>query len=705
MRYLISTILFCVIQQVLYAYTINIHIDKPLLEINSIAWSIQDFKSLLENTGVEKVFINDDLSHHVEIWIKINNNEEKTKNYNTDIYLVSTPDRSYHWVGKDTDSTYHLELATKAKEGVQAGIYGLLQEVFNFNFYHPRASQYPDMKKWVLQGNFDYQSHPRLNKMGFHLHTMHPIELTEALLDIHFPQGEKRIKEYIDWLARNRQNYMEFNLLESINRKQWPQYAAKWVEYMKDRDIIPGLDLSLHMKQQKAFQLYRLAPQSFRTKKNQIKRQINILSVADWKYWNVEFSATEFSSGNAKKKNQLRAYAHQLLKEKGIVLTGREHVVKPEAMINKVKKSIQNEKDTLDKYRGTMIHTVMFYGLNDTLAPVYGNKNLLHMRDKLLTEMSERETWYYPESAYWVTFDNSIPMFLSPYLNSRLSDILYCDSIGIEGHLTFSSGWEWNYWLVDWSIANWSWESQINHENIVPSPEQYLNKLVEDTLFQKYFTQVNLLQNRIIKQQNLIQYLTATTVTDEMPLGKNLPFHPIPDLTYAYISNHATLKEIDSLQTVTLPIFKSYLEEYEKIRSTLPSHLNKNIESEIVRSMDMVALRVNHRMLTLSFLLAQRKTVLENNKNENVHFKYLEEAAQVRAAGIQIVRQQEAQYRYSIKELATQWPNHTAYEFGYLYPVHNLHFWEREEKQAISNKWKFWYQNIWNVWKIMGIIK
>ena len=47
----------------------------------------------------------------------------------------------------------------------------------------------------------------------------------------------------------------------------------------------------------------------------------------------------------------------------------------------------------------------------------------------------------------------------------------------------------------------------------------------------------------------------------------------------------------------------------------------------------------------------------------------------------------------------------TVYDFGYLYTVSDLHFWEREELQAKNNKWKFWYQNIWDVLKIIGVKK
>ena len=60
----------------------------------------------------------------------------------------------------------------------------------------------------------------KFDKLGFHLHTLHPIEMTEILLST----SEDNLilaQQYIDWLAHNGQNYFEFNLLESIDSKTW----------------------------------------------------------------------------------------------------------------------------------------------------------------------------------------------------------------------------------------------------------------------------------------------------------------------------------------------------------------------------------------------------------------------------------------------------------------------------------------------------
>jgi hypothetical protein len=688
------------------AYHINIIAPPSALKNNVSRLAIEDTRDLLLQAGVQEVTINEDEGDVFIILPEVPFEEPLTFEKHEYPY-VQVPVRNYHWTGKTAEGRYLLTLKAPGASAQSAALYGLLHEILNFHFYHPRESRLPDLSIWPLKEDLEYTSDPRFNKMGFHLHTQHPLELTEALLNEDFPNGEQRIREYIDWLARNRQNYFEFCLLETINRKKWPDYAARWVQYAKDRGIIPGLDLSLHMKQQVAFKLYRNPHKSFRTKKNQIRKRIDQLTKADWKVFNMEFSQTEFSSGNTEKKAELREFVQQILDEKGIHLTGREHVVKPETMVDKAA-ALEKEagKDSArDAQRGVMIHTVMFYTLNDTLAPVYGNKNLHHMRDMLIEEMLERETWYYPESAYWITFDISIPMFLSPYLKARMEDILYCDGLPVEGHLTFSSGWEWGYWLIDWSIANWSWSSTINKKEVVPIPEEYYLKLYPE--HRSFIHQADYLQNSMLKTDNLIQFLTAATVTDELPGKFKLPLHPMPEWTYKWLLNDAPEDFVDSILQNVLPDLQKFIIRYLDIRKTTFGNttFGENI-NDVVNGLDMTSYRAMHRFHTLSYICKKRLSELRKSETlEKEADEHLVNAAKVREEALQMVKYREQHYRYPAIELTTKHPEKTAYHFGYLFPASNLHFWKRDEEQARQNKWTPFFMNIWKVARIIGLIE
>jgi hypothetical protein len=704
MRHALFLLLCFLNLHALKAYHIDIKVPESVLANTTASLALEDFRKLLMQAGAPEVSINSE-GGDVLIYLPEIPEQEPMTISERPYPTFPVPVRDYAWKAEITDEHYVLKLSAPGGHALSAGLYGLLQDILGFSFLHPRETRLPDLNIWPVPLAFEYQSEPRFNKMGFHLHTQHPLELTQALLDESFPGGAERVREYIDWLARNRQNYFEFCLLETINRKTWPAYAAKWVQYAEDRGIIPGLDLSLHMKQQVAYKLYRNPHRSFRSKENQIKKRIDELTVAGWKVFNMEFSQTEFSAGNAKRKAELRSFIQEILDKKGIHLTGREHVVKPETMVDKAVDKQNVLQEERDNRRGTMIHTVMFYTLNDSIAPVYGNENLHHMRDMLLEALQHRETWYYPESAYWITFDISVPMLLTPYLQARLEDILYCDSLGVEGHLTFSSGWEWGYWLIDWSIANWSWKSTINKKARQPFPEEMLWKLFgrsEETAFLMGAIE---LQQKEIKDAQLIQFLTAATVTDELPGKFKLPLHPMPKWSYAYLRNDATAEFADSVLQKVIPRLENLAVQYQKLKDEFYNPYHKDpLLQELVDGLDITMLRAQHRAATMRYLAKHRLASLANDPSgEKDALKQLEKAAEIRTAAMKIVRQREAGYRYPVKELTSKYPERTAYHFGYLYTVHHLHFWKRDEEQARQNKWHPLFMNIWPMLRIIGV--
>jgi hypothetical protein len=106
------------------------------------------------------------------------------------------------------------------------------------------------------------------------------------------------------------------------------------------------------------------------------------------------------------------------------------------------------------------------------------------MLDFMFYEIGKRQVIYHPETAYWVSFDNSVPLvrslspppsiltaaipliqqnfcacsihlfqFLAPiYAYNRVWDLQLIASrenasYHIDGQVDFDSGWEWGYWL------------------------------------------------------------------------------------------------------------------------------------------------------------------------------------------------------------------------------------------------------------------
>jgi hypothetical protein len=293
-------------------------------------------------------------------------------------------------------------------------------------------------------------------------------------------------------------------------------------------------------------------------------------------------------------------------------------------------------------------------------------------------------------------------MFLTPYLETRLQDILYCDSLGIDGHLTFTSGLEWNYWLIDWSIARWCWKS--SDTSIKTTALAFLKEVIKDSSSIDFVQKAAALQTDFIKNKQLVKVLTAQTITDEIGGKLNLEFHPRPEYSYKYVMNKATKDELDFIQKKYIIVLDSFVHQYQALKSRYKIPTNNKLINELVLSLNITSMRAEHRLNTLSYLIAYRLNKI-NKANKSID-DYLKIASTIRANANSLVKLQEnLSYRYSLTNVAAKKKSKTVYNFGYLFPVSNLHFWEREELQAKNNKWKFYYKNIWDVLKIIGVKK
>lgn len=614
------------------------------------------------------------------------------------------PNHDYAWKQEKVGNQYVLQLSAQSWQGVSCGLYGLLQEKLGFKFYHPRATVIPDLKSWPLKEDFVWEGKALFDKKGFHLHTQHPLELTEQLHDGTLPHALEDIKEYIDWMVRNGQNYFEFCLLNDVDRKVWITHAQHITEYLHQRGLLAAVDLSLHMIQQKTFQLYT----SPIHKEKQIVENLAWLNQANWDFINMEFSTAEFISGNRKKKEELRQFIIQWMKDHTHTkLMGRRHIVKEQNEAAKGNKEFvwDSASTALDRERGVLAHTVMFYDMTEAHAPVYENENQRHMFQFLLDEHQKRETWYYPESAYWITFDNSVPMTLLPYLKARLTDIDTCVAYQIPGHVTFSSGWEWGYWLIDWSIARWSWQYSTQGNKQVRFPQMYAHEMLSPELHQLMDEQIQV-QQHYLKDSAIMQWMTAMTITDELGI-KALAneYHPRPKTSYKFIRNKASEAVLAGIEQIQLPRIDSFAAKAYRNATAMRSLRSSNalVAEELIDGVEITALRAFHRANILRYLIAKRQSKLNHEKMKGEI--YLEKAATIREQALQIVQRREVHYRYPLTSIARKRWDHTAYHFGYLYPASNLHFWEREEQQAKRNQYRPLFMNIWSIARIIGLIK
>lgn len=620
---------------------------------------------------------------------------------------TTVPDASYSWVSNKRSGTVILRLKTASSEGVAAGLYDLLQEKLGFRFYHPRESFIPSLNNWPLPERFTFAGVPRFEKRGFHLHTQHPTELTEQLSNPLQPNAFEEVKTYLDWLARNGQNTFQFFLLRGVDRKKWPAHARRIVEYAHRRGIRCGVEISLSMIQQQAFQAITLL-RPYPSYQKQVDETLAWLFQVPWDYVSLDVTLGEHLPFLDKLLPDVQIHIEQQVEKRyGARLMYATHVIGSNSEMKVRRPTLPNS--------GIMIHTVMCYSASETKAPVYGNKNQRSMLEAAIDESKRRETWYWPESSYWVGFDSSVPLLLLPYLDVRWSDIDTMARLGVSGHLTFSSGWEWGYWLVDWSIARWSWQLRDNGKVRSTAPLSRLAELCEDRELQRLMGQALRLQNTYLKDKELLRFMSALTPFSELPHPFDKPFQPEPEFRYDWLLNDASPAEASL--ALTRPI--ADLEKYALQMNGVVNPLEKRIEhlrvtmmigesqfrllAELERGLRVTSLRASHRALTLRALLAKRGEHAGRIDHSRVSELLLKKAQLVRQQTQSLVQHQESIYRYPVDQIARRRISMTAYPFGYLYPASNLFFWKREEEQVRHERFDALFMKLWDIRRTLGL--
>ena len=614
------------------------------------------------------------------------------------------PDQGYRWRSRCQGARTVLQLHATSPEGVSAGLYGLLQEQLKIRFVHPRQTIFPRYRAWPLPTVFSFSGQPRFLHQGFHLHTLHPMELTEQLHDPLRPGGFEDVTAYLDWLVRNGQNSFQFFLLREVDRAAWPAHARRIVAYAHSRGIRCGVEISLAMLQQQAFQAITLL-HPLPTHRRQVEQTLAWLFQVPWDFITLESMMGEHLPLISRLLPSAQRHLEQLVdRQYGRPLLYATHVISG--------RGEEKVRRPLHPASGILIHTVMCYSVSEDKAPVYGNRNQCFMLEAAKAEVAGRQTWYWPESSYWVGFDSSVPLLLLPYLDSRWDDIQVMEKVGVHGHLTFSTGWEWGYWLMDWSIARWSWQYRDNGRLRSTAPLSRLAELLPDRELIRQWQRALQLQNHFLKQQELLRYLAAATPFSELPAPFDLPFQPAPEFSYRWLLHDADNAACAALLNGPATDLKRYAEQMEEVTDRLTARITRlrrnnsvaegplALSQELADALQMTALRARHRSLTLQALTVKHRDALGGQQESD---RLLLRASLVRQHALQLVRQRELQYRYPVELLARQRPSLTAYPFGYLYPVSGLFFWQREEEQVRHERFDPLFMKVWDIRRTLGL--
>lgn len=371
--------------------------------------------------------------------------------------LAPTPSGAHAWAVHAGDAL-----------GAQYGLTHLL-EALNYRYFHPTAPVRP----WDVNldasdpADFGPRFEPEQRVRGLQLHTLHPVEA----LDLWTP-GEAqlaRAEAVVDWLVKNRGNYLQVVAVDDIQRTAeaadaWRPHARAIVEYAHRRGVRVGVGIQLFGRSnlQRAFDL--LDQQSTPDPRAEMRSRLRVLmDGVGWDVINLTFG--EFSGSDPDHFVARVDDAHAVMRElsPAAEMWATIHVGNDEALRVEYRGRSQLYY-FLVRYADPAIvpsvHTVMYYPLAGPAGGAYRHEDFREHHEYLLERLrAGQRVIYHPESAYWVAFDNSVPTYLPVYIRERYDDLAGVRAAARAGgfaeiteHSLFSSGWEWGYWQTDAAV-------------------------------------------------------------------------------------------------------------------------------------------------------------------------------------------------------------------------------------------------------------
>ncbi len=367
--------------------------------------------------------------------------------------------------------------------GAQYGLAQLLEEL-GFRFFHPWQSKSPtEFVAATASKNVGPTFTPEMTLRGLHLHTLHPIESywnfwasnpanggSPDAGDAGSLVGVNGARRVIDWIVKNRGNYVEWAALNDIvadspaDLAAWRSHTKQIIDYAHARGIKIGVGAELFGVSNLQLSFDMLDQEMDPNAKADVDARLHLLMDGlDWDVMDISFG--EFSGTDADVFLTSLDLVYDELESivPGIELAATVHVGNDPSL------EVTYDGKTLlyyflvqyaDPHIVPFIHTVMYFDLFEPADGAYNMPNFDQHLAYLQTRMKAGEpVAYYPESAYWVAFDDSVPTYLPLYMRSRWLDQSKLASAaasggypGLQQSVLFSSGWEWGYWQNDYAV-------------------------------------------------------------------------------------------------------------------------------------------------------------------------------------------------------------------------------------------------------------
>jgi hypothetical protein len=552
-----------------------------------------------------------------------------------------------------------------------------------------------------------------------------------------------------EWMIAHRQNQVEWVLLADKTHLTFNdsperiERLKKLVEMSHAWGLLTGIDVGVIFEQQNMWRLLRTVSTD-QADSIEIRSRIRYLMGADFDFMTAEMGSSEFTSPTDTK----------MLFWMNVLTDSLENVFNRYAAV-KVHCSMGQNADHFtdpdthgplnfnflpmyaDKKLAVLPHTVELYSFDDP-APTYGNQNFSEIHRFLSSQVGQRPVIWYPEATYWVSYDIDTPLFLPSYGERRLNDLRIIGHeedahvLGrgnlkgsrMQGQLLFVSGFEWGYWYNQLVAMHAAWNPRLNE-----SSKQAFENITREILRPDAASTAS--------TNSLVSILSETVDVQNALLVRGVINGKAPRTSerltgMAYLSGQETWDELNTSLADILGIKKAptqpnrlgfrslrwsltgqgvdfasevhpLLDQMEVQFSNLSSKIvdlykntpyddsNKAIVAEFADGSLMNTLRAQqvHALYdaTATFQLGQ---------DDSVKAQKIARARHAVDLAVGVVARREKSYRAKNDRIAQWGPNPSVYNYGYLWTVHSLFWWYRDEGNVTQEPSNACYMNIVN---------
>lgn len=585
------------------------------------------------------------------------------------------PDEGYRLTVAGSELT--LEASTEV--GAMYGLYEVAADL-GARWFHPEeASLHAGAPIELPVAEYDGAARtPAFALRGFHEHTQHPTVMSDYLMRPEEPGFREGVSNYLRWLARNRQNVLFFHYLKTVDQGAWVPWMQSITTEAAGYGVGVGAVIGFADEQQNAYKMIQDAEAAHAP---QIAAALDGLLAGGLAYIGLQQGTTEFTKpadadvlgwfdatlahlGDAWPEVEAFAWVH--------ITCGLEQ--------DDGSAPFYHLPLQADAALGAFVHTTMFYTL-DHAAPVYECEDFGHQLDFLAAADGQRRQVFFPETAWWLGFDNNLPMALPLTGWSREWDLQEAIApYDVAGHVTFTSGREWGYWQYDHYLTRATWERSTTWADYLgwiaplygaagPAVVEVLGEWTElqrrhfydEDPLMFFYVAGELPQDEVGAQAGLtarrpkIAFKTVLEYDDE-----TFAAWEAGDLTRLRAMRDAYTGAFGDFPADPADASAQQLALLGEMRDVLSLYVQR-IEQAVMLYEGVVAVRAGDRELAEA-RLAEARAVTEG-------------AAQLIEAG-------ETRYRYPLELLTELKPeSKTAYPFGYLYETSTAFFWTRRDDQ------------------------